>query len=108
MSFGRTSLRTEVLKDCIKGLYEVLSKHLGQTTKAFHYGNFEIRAGKLYYEGKDMLLMTKKGMLKLVDEMADILGKNRLHKFGFFVPEGKVMAQQAIMLNRVDLPLCLT
>ena len=32
--------------------------------------------------------------------LADILGKNRLHKLGFNIPVGKVTAWQAIMLNK--------
>ena len=32
--------------------------------------------------------------------MADILGKNRLHRLGFNIPVGKVTAQQAVMLNK--------
>ena len=32
--------------------------------------------------------------------IADILGKNRLHRLGFNIPVGKVTARQAIMLNK--------
>ena len=32
--------------------------------------------------------------------LADILGKNRLHKLGFNIPMGKVTAWQAAMLNK--------
>ena len=32
--------------------------------------------------------------------LADILGKNRLHRLGFNIPVGKVTAQQAVMLNK--------
>ena len=35
-----------------------------------------------------------------VGMLADILGKNRLHKLGFNIPVGKVTAQQAVMLNK--------
>ena len=38
--------------------------------------------------------------LKSVGMLADILGKNRLHRLGFNIPVGKVTAQQAIMLNK--------
>ena len=46
------------------------------------------------------------GKLKLVGMLADILGKNRLHRLGFNIPVGKVTAQQAVMLNKAaeDLP----
>ena len=37
-------------------------------------------------------LMTKEGMLRSAGMIADILGKNRLHKLGFDVPRGKVTA----------------
>ena len=38
--------------------------------------------------------------------LADILGKNRPHRLGFNIPVGKVIAQQAVMLNKAaeDLP----
>ena len=39
-------------------------------------------------------------MLKLVGMLADILGKNRLHRLGFSIPREKVTAQQAVMLNK--------
>ena len=32
--------------------------------------------------------------------LADILGKNRLHRLGFNIPEGRIAAQQAVMLNK--------
>ena len=32
--------------------------------------------------------------------LADILGKNKLHRLGFKIPVGKVTAQQAVMLNK--------
>ena len=39
-------------------------------------------------------------MLKSVEMLADILGKNRLHNLGFDIPRGKVTAHQAVMLNK--------
>ena len=39
-------------------------------------------------------------MLKPVGMLADILGKNRLRNLGFDIPSGKVIARQAIMLNK--------
>ena len=32
--------------------------------------------------------------------IAEILGKNRLHRLGFNIPVGKVTAQQTVMLNK--------
>ena len=32
--------------------------------------------------------------------LADILGKNRLHRLGFNIPVGKLTTRQAIMLNK--------
>ena len=32
--------------------------------------------------------------------LADILGKNRLRRLGFNIPVGKLMARQAVMLNK--------
>ena len=40
------------------------------------------------------------GKLKSVGMLADILGKNRLHRLGFNIPVGKVTAWQAVMLNK--------
>ena len=34
--------------------------------------------------------------------IADILGKNRLHRLGFSIPVGSLTAQQAIMLNKAE------
>ena len=44
---------TEVLKVHIKGLYEALSEHLGQTPDAFHYDHFGVRSRELYYRSND-------------------------------------------------------
>ena len=44
--------------------------------------------------------LTTEGKLKLVGMIADILGKNRLHRLGFNTPVGKVTARQAVMLNK--------
>ena len=32
--------------------------------------------------------------------LADILGKNRLHRLGFNIPVGRITARQAVMLNK--------
>ena len=44
--------------------------------------------------------MTTEGKLKSVGTLADILGKNRLHRLGFNIPVGRITAQQAVMLNK--------
>ena len=46
--------------------------------------------------------MNKDGILRSASEIADILGKNRLHSLGFNIPSSKVTAQQAVLLNRVE------
>ena len=38
----------------------------------------------------------------MVGVIAEILGKEGLRDLGFNIPRGEVMAQQAIMLNRVE------
>ena len=53
----------------------------------------------MYYRGKRKPLTTK-GVLKSVGMLADILGKNRLHRLGFNIPVGKLTAWQAVMLNK--------
>ena len=50
-----------------------------------------------------MPLMNKQGDLWMIGVIAETLGKERLHDIGFVIPEdGKVTAQQAVMLNRVE------
>ena len=40
------------------------------------------------------------GKLKSVGMIADILGKNRLHRLGVNVPVGRITGRQAVMLNK--------
>ena len=76
MSFGgRTSLRGEVLREQVKGLYQKLSASIGQNPDEFHYDYFKIREGRLYYENTNRPLMTKDRILRSASEIADILGK---------------------------------
>ena len=50
-----------------------------------------------------MLLKIKGGKLRLIGVIAElILGKEGFHELGFNVPRSKIMAQQAVMLNRVE------
>ena len=60
---------------------------IGQTPE-----DFELRNEELYYKDMNVPLTTEKETLKSVREIAHILGKNRLHKLGFFVPDGKITA----------------
>ena len=83
----------EVLKEHLKALYHVLSKHLGQTPEAFHFNDFKIKYGKLYYRDKSKPLTIRGGKLRLFGEIAKILGKSELRDLGFdILVGGKVMA----------------
>ena len=48
-----------------------------RTPEVFHFDNFELRDGKLYYREKSTPLMIKVGKLRLVGAIAEILGKER-------------------------------
>ena len=96
---GRESQRTKLIKDYIKDLYKKLSENIGETPEPFHYDYFKLKGRELYYIGSRKPLTTE-GKLKLVGMIADILGKNRLHRLGFNIPVGKITAQQAIMLRK--------
>ena len=96
---GRESQRTKLMKDYVKDLYKKLSENIGETPELFHYDYFKLKGGELYYIGNRKPLTTE-GKLKSVGMLADILGKNRLHRLGFNIPVGKVTAWQAVMLNK--------
>ena len=96
---GRESHRTELMKDYVRDLYKKLSENIGETPELFHYDYFKLKGGELYYIGSRKPLTTE-GKLKSVGMLADILGKNRLHRLGFNIPVGKVTARQAVMLNK--------
>ena len=98
-SFGGESQRTKLMKDYVKDLYKKLSENIDETTELFHYDYFKLEDGELYYIGNRKPLTTE-GKLKSVGMLADILGKNRLRRFGFNIPVGKVNARQAVMLNK--------
>ena len=87
------------MKDYVKDLYKKLSENIGETPEPFHYDYFKLEGGELYYIGNRKPLMTE-GKLRPVGMLADILGKNRLHRLGFNIPVGKVTARQAVMLNK--------
>ena len=73
-SFGGTRQRTEVLKEHVKALYHVLSENLGQTPEAFHFEDFELRNGELYYRDKSTSLTIKGRKLSSFGEIVKILG----------------------------------
>ena len=96
---GRESQRTKLMKDYVKDLYKKLSENIDETPELFYYDYFKLKSGELYYIGNRKPLTTE-GKLKSVGMIADILGKNRLHRLGFNIPVGKVTARQAVMLNK--------
>ena len=87
------------MKDYVRDLYKKLSENIGETPELFHYDYFKLEGGELYYIGSRKPLTTE-GKLKSVGMIADILGKNRLHRLGFNIPVGHITAQQAVMLNK--------
>ena len=98
-SFRGESQRTKLMKDYVRDLYKRLSENIGETPELFHYDYFKLEGGELYYIGNKKPLTTE-GKLTSVGMLADILGKNRLHRLGFNIPVGKVTARQAVMLNK--------
>ena len=99
-SFGaRESQRTKLMKDYVKDLYKKLSETIGESPEPFHYDYFKLEGGELYYIGNKKPLTTE-GKLKSIGMIADISGKNRLHRLGFNIPVGKVTAWQAVMLSK--------
>ena len=89
------------MKDYVKDLYKKLSENIGETSEPFHFDNFKLEDGELYYRGNRKPLTYGEGKLKFIGEIAEILGKNGLHNLGFDIPNGKLTARQAVMLNRV-------
>ena len=96
---GRESQRTKLMKDYVRDLYKKLSENIGETPELFHYDYFKLEDGELYYRGSRKPLTTE-GKLKSVGMIADILGKNRLHRLSFNIPVGRITARQAVMLNK--------
>ena len=89
------------MKDYVKNLYKKLSENIGETSEPFHFDYFKLENGELYYRSRNKPLTYREGKLKLVGEITDILGKNRLRNLGFDIPKGKLTAQQAVLMNRV-------
>ena len=69
----------------------MLSKETGQTPEAFHFDDFELRDGKLYYKDKSTPLMIKGAKLRSAGAILDILGKEGLCNLDFDIPRGKLM-----------------
>ena len=87
------------MKGYVRDLYKKISENIGEIPELFHCDYFKLKGGELYYIGSRKPLMTK-GVLKPDGMLADILGKNRLHRFGFNIPVGRITAWQAVMLNK--------
>ena len=98
-SFGGESQRTKLMKDYVRDLYKNISENIGETPELFHYDYFKLEGGELSYIGSRKPLTTE-GKLKSVGMIADILGKNSLHRLGFNIPVGPITAHQAVMLNK--------
>ena len=56
-SFGGKTQITRLKEAQVEGLYRKLSESIGQIPEVFHFNNFEISDGELYYKGKGMTLM---------------------------------------------------
>ena len=55
----RESQRTKLMKDYVKDLYKKLSENIGETQEPFHYDNFKLEGGELYYIGNRKPIMTE-------------------------------------------------
>ena len=100
-SFGGESQRTKLMKDYVRDLNKKLSENISETHEEFHYDYFKLEDGELYCRGKRKPLTTK-GVLKSVGILADILGKAGLRSLSFDIPVGKLMARQAVMLDKTQ------
>ena len=95
-------MRTKVFREHTEGLYQKLSKIICQTQEAFYLNDFKLRNRELCYKGKGMPFTTQEGKLRLFLTIAKILSEEGLRELGFNIHKSsKLMAQQAIMLNRV-------
>ena len=102
-SFRGESQRTRLFKEDLKRLYQRLSEKWVRTSDVFHFDDFEPIDGELYYKDKSKPLTYGGGKLRLVKEIKNMLGKERIRDLGFDIPKDEVTAQQATMLNR-ELP----
>ena len=74
---------------------------MGKSSDVFCLEYFELRHGELYYEDKSMSLTIRRGKLRLVCFIVEILDIEGLRNLGFDIPRGKITVRQAVMLNRV-------
>ena len=94
-----TSLRNEVFKENVRGLYKHLDKALRQNPEVFHYDLFDMKGKDLIYIGpnKDLnKLLTRKGKFLTVGTIAKELGKEGLREIGFVIPKGRESARDFI------------
>ena len=97
---GGKTQSTRLSESFVEELYLELSEETGQIPEAFHFDDFDLRDEKLYY--KDNRSPHKQNKLRSVPAIAQILCEDGLRYLGFDISRGKVTAQQAIMLNRVE------
>ena len=83
-------------------MYQKLSEETDQTPEAFYFDNLELRVGEMYYRNKSTPLTNKWDKLRSVGVIVEISSKERLPYLGLDIPRGKVMAQQAVKLNRME------
>ena len=77
-------------------------KRSKELPEEFHYDNFELRDGRLYYKGKREPLTTTKRKLITVKEIAKICGIHSLQDLGYHIPAGKITAREFVMLNKAE------
>ena len=87
------------MKGYVRDLYRRLLENIDEIPELFHYDYFKLESRELYYIGSRKPLTTE-GKLKSVGMIADMLGKNRLHRLGFNIPVGKLLARQVVMPNK--------
>ena len=77
-------------------------KRLKELPEEFHYENFELRDGRLYYKGKREPLTTKLEKLRMVKETAKISGIHSLRDLGYDIPASKITAREFAVLNKAE------
>ena len=95
-------MQMKTLRERVEGLYQNLSEITGQTPEAFYFNDFKLKGGKLYCKCKRKPLTSRMRKLRSVGEIAKKLGKTGLCDLGFRILRGKVIAREAIKLNRVN------
>ena len=85
-------------------MYHILSEKWARTSEVFHFDDFELIDGELYYRGKNKSLTYRGGkQLRMVKEIRKILGERRLRDLGFDILKEEVTAEQAVKPNE-ELP----